>query len=295
LADKFYFVPKKDHGGSDIMFKRMPLEKMMEEALRLEMCEGFNTLGFFKSRVDKLEDSVYFGDNDGLYIKKTVEISDYVPTIDIDEGLSRKNYCFIHSCTLEKDETGILDRLVEKVAEFRSVFEKVYILNIGYEIDTNKYGSEYTIKNVSENPKLYELETLNIILTFSKKTRDSNVLYLHTKGILHSKDAARTRNVEDWKNMMLFHLLNKHKQCTDLLNKYDSVGCNLHVNMPHPDHYSGNYWWATTNHIQKLKYITQFNDIFKNSSKIKIATICGRYYGNANRKFFFEIVCKRDE
>lgn len=263
LADNFYFVANKDHGGSDIMYKRMPLEQMMEEALRLELCEGFNTLGFFKTRVDKLEDSKYFGPNDGIYIKKTLVIPEYAPTenSDIETGVSGKNYCFIHSCTLEKDETGILDNIIEKVKVFRNVFENVYIINIGHAIDTCKYGSEYVVKNISKNPKLYELETLNIILTFSKKTRDSNILYLHTKGTLHSKDVITTKNVEDWKNLMLFYLLNKNKQCTDLLKKYDSVGCNLHMNkITHPDHYSGNYWWATTNHIQKLKYITQFND-----------------------------------
>ena len=263
LADKFYFVHRKDHGGSDIMCKRMPLEQMMEEALRLELCKGFNTLGYFKTCVDNPEFSPYFGDNDGLYIKKDKTEPQYILTeqSDIDAGIPGKNYCFIHSCTMKKDETGILDNLIKKVIPFRSAFEKVYILNIGERIDENKYGSEYTVKNVSENPKLYELETLNIILTFSKKTRDSNVLYLHTKGTLHSNDLFRTRNIEDWKNMMLFHLLNKNKQCVDLLTRYDMVGCNLHMNQHRcPNHFSGNYWWATTNHIQNLSYITRFND-----------------------------------
>ena len=79
LADQFDFVAGKDHIGDDLYFSRMSLEEMMERALSDPNCEGFNTLGFFKTRANNFTTSQYFGPADGMYVKKTIEMPTYTP------------------------------------------------------------------------------------------------------------------------------------------------------------------------------------------------------------------------
>jgi GR25 family glycosyltransferase involved in LPS biosynthesis len=74
IVDKFDFIQGKDHHGDDLYFSKMSLEKMMEKALSDPNCQGFNTLGFFKTRADKFESSQYFANTDGIYVKKTIEL-----------------------------------------------------------------------------------------------------------------------------------------------------------------------------------------------------------------------------
>jgi GR25 family glycosyltransferase involved in LPS biosynthesis len=260
LADMFDFIAGKDHSGDDLFYQPMPLEDMMQLAIREPTCVGFNTLGFFKSAANHFNPSPYFREQDGMYVKKGIELPTFTPSV-LEKGLSNKNYCIIHSCHLSSCGLNILDRLIEKVKVFRNVFEKVYIINIGDRVDEDKYGSEFIIKNISSNVKLYELETLNIIRDFSANTPNSNILYLHTKGVIHSVNNEVPPQIEDWKDMMLYHLLNKNKQCTDLLKRYDMVGCNMHeATGCTSKHFSGNFWWATTNHLKKLDKFTNFND-----------------------------------
>lgn len=247
IADNFDFIAGKDHVGDDLFYKPMPLEQMMQLALYDQNCAGFNTLGFFKTKATKFQVSPYFKESDGIYVKKGIELPTY----------TTKNYCVIHSCQFPSTGLNILDRLVEKVKKFQTIFEKVYIMNIGQPINEGKYGDSFIIKNISSNTKLYELETLNIIRDFSISNPNSNVLYLHTKGLIHSVDKPVPLEIEDWKDMMLYHLLDKNNQCIDLLKRYDMVGANLQSN---PTHFSGNFWWATTNHLKKLDKITDFHD-----------------------------------
>lgn len=78
-ADKFDFIAGRDHHGDDLYFSRMSLDEMMQKALEDSNCQGFNTLGFFKTRADNFTISQYFGPTDGMYVKKTVEMPTYTP------------------------------------------------------------------------------------------------------------------------------------------------------------------------------------------------------------------------
>ena len=70
--DKFDFIPNVDQIGNDLYYKPFLLNECMETALSDSKCVAFNTLGFFKNKVDKLSMSSYFKENDGIYIKKIV-------------------------------------------------------------------------------------------------------------------------------------------------------------------------------------------------------------------------------
>jgi len=75
IEDDFEFIPLKDQLGNDMFFKP-PSPSHIEDmkiALKEKKCAGFNTLGFFKNKIELsgLQKSMYFKPTDGLYVKKS--------------------------------------------------------------------------------------------------------------------------------------------------------------------------------------------------------------------------------
>ncbi len=70
--------------------------------------------------------------------------------------------------------------------------------------------------------------------------------YLHTKGISHLGTDIES-NVIDWVKMMLYWNVERYQNAVEALLTYDTYGCNYNFK-----HYSGNFWWATRNHIKRL-------------------------------------------
>ena len=125
----------------------------------------------------------------------------------------------------------------------------------------------------STNLKEYEKPTINKLLEFSKKSKESyNVLYLHSKGV--SKKEHMSECIKYWRLMMSYYLVTNYKKCLNHLKKYDTVGCNLSMgffnekrdkyprwwncrfnNEEHFIHYSGNYWWSKTDFLKKISLL----------------------------------------
>ena len=47
---------------------------------------------------------------------------------------------------------------------------------------------------------------------------------------------------------MLYFLIQKKERCLELLDDYDAVGINYFRDLA--PHYSGNFWWTTSEHIK---------------------------------------------
>jgi GR25 family glycosyltransferase involved in LPS biosynthesis len=71
LEDQFEFIPHLDQIGHDLYFHQGTLLELMSKAVKAPNCLGFNTLGFFKGKIETLTGSQYFKENDGIYIKKS--------------------------------------------------------------------------------------------------------------------------------------------------------------------------------------------------------------------------------
>jgi GR25 family glycosyltransferase involved in LPS biosynthesis len=73
IEDQFEFIPRLDQIGNDIYYERgLSLTDSMLKAIKDPNCQGFNTLGFFKGKIDNLTSSQYFGEKDGIYRKRGV-------------------------------------------------------------------------------------------------------------------------------------------------------------------------------------------------------------------------------
>jgi hypothetical protein len=70
LEDQFEFMPQLDQIGHDLYFHKETVTECMRKALKDPQCLGFNTLGFFKNKIERLTASRYFKEGDGLYVKK---------------------------------------------------------------------------------------------------------------------------------------------------------------------------------------------------------------------------------
>ncbi len=170
---------------------------------------------------------------------------------DNNTNIEQKNYCFIHSCNLENVGTGRLEYLIKRIEESKciNILEKIYINNIGIPIKENIYGNKFNICNYSDNPKLYEIPTINKIHQFSKENTNCNILYLHTKGISYDDNDQKEN---DWIDMMLYFLVEKFDLCLEKLQQgIQAVGCNYNYKN-NPAHFSGNFWWSESQYISKL-------------------------------------------
>ena len=104
------------------------------------------------------------------------------------------------------------------------------------------------------NRYLFEMPTINLIRTFCENNDNCEILYLHTKGIFHYNNP-NNQCIIDWKNMMLYFLVDKYANCFDLLKKYDAIGCNY--GLEPFKHFSGNFWWANSNYIKRLSFLPE--------------------------------------
>lgn len=108
-------------------------------------------------------------------------------------------------------------------------------------------GNTHIRAKFNSNPHKEETDTLKDLATFARNNPDYKILYIHTKGISTYSDT-----VTDWRNMMNYFCIEQWRDCIKLLNTYDAVGCNL-TDIPLL-HFSGNFWWANAQYINKLNY-----------------------------------------
>lgn len=79
----------------------------------------------------------------------------------------------------------------------------------------------------------------------------SHVLYLHVKGVTHQNPS-----VDDWLEYMLhFNVIQWKTAVGKLTEGYDTCGVNWWGHFQYP-HYSGNFWWATSDYLKRLPILT---------------------------------------
>ena len=198
-----------------------------------------------------IDDNTYLPPLYQTYLRAFYKNTCYKPT-----------FCVIHSCTLETTGTNVLDYIVEVINKtgFINVVDNVFINNIGLPIENKYQNNKYIVTNYSDNTQLFEYPSLNKVKTIALNNPDSNILYLHTKGISHIyTNVDRINCIKDWTNMMLYFLVEKHSECINKLNEgYDIVGCNYNkCTASAPEHFSGNFWWSKSKYINTLKVLNE--------------------------------------
>ena len=127
-------------------------------------------------------------------------------------------------------------------------------------------GQEHTIL-LKNNINDFEFPTINFLLNDCKET-PQNVLYIHTKGA----STPFTQPIIDWIELMCYFNISQYKSCLELLEKYDAIGVDYH-SIPFK-HFSGNFWWATSHHINKLNLIENED---RHAAERWVCSVDGKY------------------
>lgn len=114
--------------------------------------------------------------------------------------------------------------------------------------------SKIQIKVTEEVELTYENKTINLIADLARENPDCYIIYIHTKGVTLKNSIQRP-----WRHYMMDNVIKSHELCIDLLNRgFETVGSLLLLNeyffgFPH---YSGNFFWTTSNYAASLDPIT---------------------------------------
>jgi GR25 family glycosyltransferase involved in LPS biosynthesis len=271
--DNFVFLKQLDQAGNDLYSRNKTVNELGLIALNDPSCNGFNTFGYCKGEITQLVKSQYMKtETHGLYIKHSAYsrlIFGYDNTSEVLQQTTFRRMMkkqsdhitrigFIHSCNAELNGLTILDDMIQYINDLglTQIVDVIYIINVGIPIEYDRYNSpNIEIINLSTNPRLTETRTINILHKFCALNPDKEILYLHTKGISYKVDdpTGIRKNVDDWRNVLMYFMLDKHAACHQILQNYDVAGCNYLTSPEH--HFSGNFWWATSNYINTLPVI----------------------------------------
>jgi hypothetical protein len=170
-----------------------------------------------------------------------------------------RRVCIMHSSTLLVNNVNILEEMLAIIhsAGLSAELDALWVLNYGYSVP---HTLKYRYANVSwvemgSSATLFEIPTLEFLRQVSERavtiSPDLQVLYIHTKGASYAR---RYSHIEDWRNMMMYYLVEEHRACKHLLQSgvFDVVGVNRYLRM-----LSGNFWWARASYIATLRPFTE--------------------------------------
>lgn len=102
--------------------------------------------------------------------------------------------------------------------------------------------------NYFERPALIAVEKY-------AKLHEGYVLYLHSKGVSSPADHNKTK----WRRLMMHELIERWEDCIPQLPYYDAIGVNWREMYP-VSHFCGNFWYASTKYLRKLKDFSSYFD-----------------------------------
>lgn len=122
-------------------------------------------------------------------------------------------------------------------------------VGINGEIIPDSHGK--LIFNQNPKPWTEEIPTLVSLKDFCLTHPDYKVLYIHTKGITQPM-----QSTYDWRKIMEYFCIEKWQDCIKKLDEHDAAGCLYmdHCYYGYFPHFSGNFWWANAEYINKLDH-----------------------------------------
>lgn len=126
----------------------------------------------------------------------------------------------------------------------------------------NKYH-KINIGAYSENIERYEFITLELLENHAKHFREDAICYIHTKGVTLS-------SASHWRAYMNHFNLTLWQKCLEAIaDGYDSCGVKyIDESSGFPRHYSGNFWWAYAEHINRLPSVKSLNQASRHEAEM---------------------------
>jgi hypothetical protein len=182
--------------------------------------------------------------------------------LSFEESLCER-IAFIHSASFKFEGNKILAELLDSLSSSGLLehLQEVWVVNHGVPISSDfkaRYPENLSWIEHSNFTGNFEIPTLQLlhrtarVLSNDYPSRNTHVLYMHTKGVSYIEDKP---SIRDWRRMMIYFLVRRHEISFHLLNSgiIDTVGVNFQYAL-YP-HYWGNYFWATTQYLSILPVI----------------------------------------
>jgi hypothetical protein len=120
-------------------------------------------------------------------------------------------------------------------------------------------NSNVRMVHVDTATKNYEYAGLKFLKEYCDQLEEEQyIMYWHLKGVSHLNNIG----VQNWREYMEYWNIDRYQDCIEELdNEFDTVGTNW-IDEPflgvdrvvrNWKHYSGNFWWARSSYIKKLK------------------------------------------
>lgn len=118
------------------------------------------------------------------------------------------------------------------------------------------------IRDTSES-NLFEAQTLRFLHKTCCESQESiNVLYIHTKGMY---SGCIGPNISNWREILNYYCISQWQECVKNLEHSDVVG--LKDAITDERVLSGNFWWATSDHVKTLMMPTESDGVRDNEPK----------------------------
>lgn len=113
----------------------------------------------------------------------------------------------------------------------------------------------------NQQPWTEETPTLILLRDFCADNPDYKVFYMHTKGVTQPM-----QSTHDWRKIMEYFCIEKWQDCVAKLEEHDAVGCLYmdHCYYGYFPHFSGNFWWANAEYVNRLNNSYLFDGIRQN-------------------------------
>lgn len=174
---------------------------------------------------------------------------------------------FIHVATVNNYQT-LFDELFDRIkcSGLLMVCDDINVCIVGSgELNVIKSP----VVNVSRDPdgayshhisyQKGEFYTLSKLEECANSSPDNKkILYCHLRGVTSPDN----EHIPSWRNYLIHHNISQFRKCILTLDEYDACGVDLipKDKWPHADHFSGNFWWANSNYIQKLPKISSISN-----------------------------------
>ena len=142
-----------------------------------------------------------------------------------------------------------------------------------------KYDMTQKTRIISLSENNYEFPAIRDLID---NPMDVN-LYFHTKGVSQKQNSKVYIPSLLWNDYMTFFNIYHYNECLKMLNNSDVCGVELFIPQSQNEklQYSGNFWWATKNHLNKLRNSQHYLKFIEYGNRYDceniIGSITGRY------------------
>lgn len=172
---------------------------------------------------------------------------------------------FHHSYLVNNWEDILLDQLnLLKKTELYNNAEQIYFGCYSDSIDNicefyktiNEFDEEKKCNIIIHPKNENEKSTLIYMQSVCKNLSEKKVLYFHLKGVtsMNKNNENISKNINSWRKVMEYYVIENWKKCYELLDTNDVVGSLYGVHQiigGFMNYYSGNFWWSNAAHINK--------------------------------------------